>query len=80
MRAFYLAYPIVDALRPQLTWTHYRLLLRVEKEVIREFYLEECITGNWSTRQLERQLNSFYYERLLASRDKKDGDGGNTEA
>jgi len=71
MRAFYLAYPIVDALRPQLTWTHYRLLLRVEKEATREFYLEECITGNWSTRQLERQLNSFYYERLLASRDKK---------
>jgi len=70
MRAFYLAYPIVDALRPQLTWTHYRLLLRVEKEAAREFYLEECITGNWSTRQLERQLNSFYYERLLASRDK----------
>ena len=71
MRAFYLAYPIVDALRLQLTWTHYRLLLRVEKEATREFYLEECITGNWSTRQLERQINTFYYERLLASRNKK---------
>jgi len=71
MRVFYLVYPIVDALRPQLTWTHYRLLLRVEKESTREFYLEECITGNWSTRQLERQINSFYYERLLASRDRK---------
>lgn len=71
MRAFYLSYPIVDALRPQLTWTHYRLLLRVEKESIRDFYIDECITGNWSTHQLERQLNSFYYERLLASRDKK---------
>jgi predicted nuclease of restriction endonuclease-like (RecB) superfamily len=71
MRAFYLAYPIVDALRLQLTWTHYRLLLRVEKEATREFYQEECLTGNWSTRQLERQINSFYYERLLASRNKK---------
>ena len=70
MRAFYLAYPIVDALRPQLTWTHYRLLLRVGKEATREFYLEECITGNWSTRQLERQINSFYYERLLSSKNK----------
>jgi len=71
MRAFYLAYPIVDALRPQLSWTHYRLLLRVEKESIREFYINECISANWSTRQLERQINSFYYERLLAGRDKK---------
>lgn len=71
MRQFYVAFPIGDALRSQLSWTHYRLLMRVEKESTREFYLEECITGNWSTRQLERQLNSFYYERLLASRDKK---------
>ena len=71
MRAFYLAYPIVDALRPQLTWTHYRLLLRVEKKPVRDFYVEECITANWSTRQLERQINSFYYERLLSSKNKK---------
>ncbi len=71
MRAFYLAYPIVDALRPQLTWTHYRLLLRVEKESVRDFYVDECITNKWSTCQLERQINSFYYERLLSSKDKK---------
>jgi hypothetical protein len=71
MRAFYLAYPIVDALRPQLAWPHYRLLLRVEKEFARNFYLEECIAANWSTRQLERQINSLYYERLLASRDRE---------
>ncbi len=71
MRVFYLTYPIVDALRPQLTWTHYRLLLRVEKESARNFYLEECIAANWSTRQLERQITSLYYERLLASRDRE---------
>ncbi len=70
MRVFYLAYPIVDALRPQLTWTHYRLLLRVEKESVRDFYVEECIAGKWSTRQLERQINSFYHDRLLSSRKK----------
>ena len=70
MRVFYLAYPIVDALRPQLTWTHYRLLLRVEKESVRNFYVEECIAGKWSTRQLERQINSFYHDRLLSSRKK----------
>lgn len=71
MRQFYLTFPIGDALRSQLGWTHYRLLMRVEKEPARNFYIEECITGNWSTRQLERQINSFYYERLLSSREKK---------
>jgi len=71
MRQFYLTFPIGDALRSQLSWTHYRLLMRVEKESARNFYIEECITGNWSTRQFERQINSFYYERLLSSREKK---------
>ncbi|MCX5815768.1 MAG: PDDEXK nuclease domain-containing protein [Proteobacteria bacterium] len=71
MRSFFLAYPKVNALRSELSWTHYRLLLKVEREDIRKFYMEECIVGNWSTRQLERQINSFYYERLLASRDRK---------
>ncbi len=55
-------------LRPELSWTHYRLLLKVEKEAARQYYLEEAVAGNWSTRQLERQINSFYYERLLMSR------------
>jgi len=71
MRKFYTGYPKVDALRPQLTWTHYRILMRVEKEEARAFYEEEAIKGNWSTRELERQKNSLYYERLLVSKDKK---------
>lgn len=71
MRQFYMAFPIGDALRSQLNWTHYRLLMRVDKESVRNFYIEECIAGNWSTRQLERQINSFYYERILSSRDKE---------
>ena len=58
-------------IRNELSWTHYRLLLKVNKPDIRQFYMDECIQSNWSTRQLERQINSFYYERLLASRDKK---------
>jgi predicted nuclease of restriction endonuclease-like (RecB) superfamily len=58
-------------IRPELSWTHYRLLLKVERLEARRFYLNECITANWSTRQLERQVNSHYYERLLASRDRK---------
>lgn len=56
--------------RPELSWTHYRLLLKVERPDFRKFYLDECIASNWSTRQLERQINSFYYERLLSSRNK----------
>lgn len=43
----------------------YRLLIRIEKDDVRNFYREECIRNQWSTRQLERQINSFYYERLL---------------
>ena len=70
MRQFYLTFPISDALRSQLSWTHYRLLMRVENESAREFYIGECISENWSTRQLERQITSFYYERLLSSRKK----------
>ena len=71
MKQFYLAFKNLHALRGELTWTHYRLLLKVEKEEVRQFYLNECVQSNWSTRQMERQINSFYYERLLSSRDKK---------
>ncbi len=68
MRQFYLAFPIANALRAQLSWTHYRLIMRVENPKAREFYAEECAKCGWSTRQLERQIYSFFYERLLASK------------
>ena len=55
----------------QLSWTHYRLLMRVENENARNFYIEECIKSNWSTRQLERQITTLFYERLLSSKDKE---------
>ena len=71
MRQFYLTFPIMNALRSQLSWTHYRLLMKIEDEAARQFYINECVDCSWSTRQLERQINSFYYQRLLASRDKK---------
>src|SRR5690606_1640062 len=71
MRQFYLTFPILDALRRELSWTHYRLLMRVADERARGFYLQEAVDSQWSTRTLERQINSFYYERLLASQDKK---------
>ena len=70
MRQFYAKFPILSAVRRELSWTHYRLLLRVENESARKFYLDECAQSRWSTRQLERQITSFYYERLLASKNR----------
>ena len=71
MRQFYLIFQKSYALSDQLTWTHYRLLMRVENENARNFYIEECIKSNWSTRQLERQITTLFYERLLSSKDKE---------
>ncbi len=59
------------ALRDELSWTHYRLLMRVENVDARNYYIDEAITQNWSTRALERQINSFYYERIMSSKNKK---------
>lgn len=71
MRQFYQTCPICDALRHKLTWTHFRLLLRVEKPEAREWYMNAAADQNWSTRVLDRQINSLYYERLRMSRNKK---------
>lgn len=70
MKQFYLSFPILDALRPELSWTHYRLLLRVEEPTARQWYVQEAAGQNWSTRVLERQIGSLYYERLLSSKDR----------
>lgn len=70
MRRFYQAFPIRDAVRLELGWTHYRTLLRVENPSAREWYLREAISQNWSSRALERQIGVLYYERLLSSKDK----------
>ena len=71
MRQFYLNFPNSYALRSELSWTHYRLLMRVENENARQFYLDEAVKSQWSTRQLERQINTFFYERLLSSQNKE---------
>lgn len=70
MRLFYQAFPNCDALRHELSWTHYRLLLRVEDERARLWYMNEAAGQNWGTRALDRQIGTLYYERLLASRDR----------
>lgn len=70
MKKFYLAFPIPDALRQELTWTHYRKLARISDMQARIWYMNEAANEHWSTRQLDRQVSSLYYERLLASSDK----------
>ena len=68
MIRFYKTFPIIDAVRRELSWTHYRLLMRVENDDARNFYIKEALEGNWSTRQLDRQINSLYFERMLITR------------
>jgi predicted nuclease of restriction endonuclease-like (RecB) superfamily len=70
-RQFYRFFPIASALRTQLGWTHYKLLLPIENEAKREYYILESAKNNWTARQLERQINSQLYERLLLSNDKE---------
>lgn len=71
MRQFYCAFPIRHTLCAELSWSHYRLLIRIEDTTKRQFYTEECAKSGWSVRQLERQITSFFYERLLSSQDKQ---------
>ncbi len=70
MRTFYSTYPIRNAVRSELSWTHYRRLIRIEDVNTRNWYMEECLNENWSARALDRQINSLYYERLLSSQNK----------
>ena len=70
-RQFYRVFPIATALRSQLSWTQYKLLLSVDNQEKREFYIAETIKNNWTSRQLERQVYSNLYERLLLSNDKE---------
>ena len=65
MRKFYLMFQIWDTVCRELNWSHYRLLIRIENFKIREFYMKEAIKGNWSVRQLERQISSCTYSRVL---------------
>ncbi|WP_163399282.1 PDDEXK nuclease domain-containing protein [Flavobacterium fluviatile] len=65
MRNFYLAFPILDALRQELSWTHYRLLSRIDSEEKKMYYLNESVTGNWNSRTLQRQINTLSFDRVL---------------
>jgi predicted nuclease of restriction endonuclease-like (RecB) superfamily len=68
MRQFYLCFTNRETLRPELSWTHYRLLLRVEDPTARAYYAKEAAEQGWGTRQLERNIQTAYFSRLLSSR------------
>lgn len=71
MRQFYNTFGKNHALRDELSWTHYRMLLKINNEQARVYYMQSAADQNWSTRTLERQLATQYYERILASGSKE---------
>lgn len=70
-RKFYRTYPIANTLCSQLNWSQYKLLIAIPDKDKREYYQLEAANEGWSKRQLERQINSMLYERLLMSNDKE---------
>ena len=70
-RQFYRIYPIANALRSQLNWTQYRLLIQISDPSKREYYELESVNNGWTARETERQIDSMLYERLLMSNDKE---------
>ena len=70
-RQFYCTFPIMNALRSQFNWYQYRLLIQIDNPDKREYYEQETLHNAWTGRQMERQINSGLYERLLLSNDKE---------
>ena len=71
MRQLYNCFPIWQTVSAKLSWSHYLLILKIENEKAKDYYIQETIASNWSVRALERQINSLYYERLISSHEKQ---------
>ncbi len=71
-RQFYRIYSIASTVRTQLNWTQYKLLISIDDTDKREYYELEAVNNSWTARELERQINSMLYERLLLSNSKED--------
>ena len=71
MRRFYMMFQNRQTVSAELSWSHYQLPMRVDNTEARNFYTEEAVKSGWSVRQLERQINTMFYQRILASRDKE---------
>jgi predicted nuclease of restriction endonuclease-like (RecB) superfamily len=71
MKQFYTTFPILSTLWRELSWSHYKLIIRLKDERTRNWYAEESVKSNWSVRALERQIGTFYYERIISSKEKQ---------
>ena len=71
MRQFYIIFPKGHTLSDLLSWSHYKLIMRVENKNAREYYITETALSNWSVRALERQIGTHYYERIVSTKDKQ---------
>ena len=71
MRQFYNCFQIRSTLWSELSWSHYKLIIRLKAEKARSYYMEESAKSNWSVRALERQINTHYYERLISSKEQQ---------
>lgn len=69
MKQYYTIYKDSATSWHQLSWSHYKLLIKIDNDKIRDFYLDESLKSSWSVKQLERQINSFFYERLLSTQE-----------
>src|ERR1035438_10728292 len=65
IRAFFLAFPIWNAVRTELSWTHYRIISRLKTESLRFQYVKLAVEGNWDTRSLQRNIRTKYIGRIL---------------
>lgn len=70
-RQFYRTFPNTNTLYSQLSWSQYKIIIRLESQDKIDFYIAETVKNNWTVRQLERQVYSSLYERLLLSNDKE---------
>ena len=71
MRKFYIYFPIATTVSSQLSWSHYLELIKIDEEAKRNFYIKETINSRWSVRELQRQIGSLLYERLILSTNKE---------
>ncbi|MBI5917845.1 MAG: DUF1016 domain-containing protein [Nitrosomonadales bacterium] len=76
-RQFYLEFPILSTAWRELSWSHYKMLMRIKNLQARTWYADETVSQGWSVRALDRQISTFYFERLLGSQNQ---DGVRTEA
>ena len=70
MRTFYNIFPISQTLSDQLSWSHYIELIKIKEKNKRDFYMQECINSRWNVRELQRQIATLLYERILISKDR----------